>query len=532
MFTWGEPLHAFDLDRLSPGEIIVRRAKKGEKILTIDGTARELDPGILIIADSSRPVAVAGVMGGKDTEVSTGTKNILLEAAVFDAALVRKGRQKLGLSTDSSYRFERGIDFETAQFSSWQAVGLIEEIASGECVLAKEEGAALPKTKSVIFDLGLTQKTLNVNIAAAKIKKILENLGFGIKSAGKNKFSVKIPSFREDVALPEDLVEEVTRVYGYEAIPETVPYVLPRISACQTRDLVSLTKNILVSLGLHEAITYSLVDKGLLKGFVEEGWNPVEIANPLSIEQEVLRTSLVPSLTRCVAFNLNQKQDYVNLFEVAGIFLPLDKEPKEELALGIALSGTRSYLLEQGLVKEEVTFLHLKGVIERLFERLGIKEHDFKVLNSHNIEIVVKDSPAGRMYQLEKNTLDRFDIKNKEVFVAQLSLAKLFAAADLKKKFLPPPKYPGITRDISFLIKEGLSVKEVLNSLYEKGRPLMRQAEIADYYKGKQVPQGFRSLTVSCLYRSDERTLTESEVTPVHNEVLRLLTEGFGAKIR
>ena len=532
LFTWGEPLHAFDLDKLSGDEIIIRRAKSSEKLFTIDGIQRDLNSGILIIADSKQPVAIAGVMGGKDTEVTESTKNILLEAAVFNAVVVRTGRQKLGLSTDSSYRFERGVDFETAEGSSWKAVSLIEELAGAKCALAKSVGSPKPKAKSIVLDLYLVEKILNLKIPQGKIKKILVNLGFGVKGPSKNKMAVNIPLFREDVENPEGLIEEIARIYGYEAIRQTLPMVSPRVSACQVRDLVSLTKNILVGLDLYEVITYSLIDRDLSTGFPGGESQAVAIMNPLSKEQEVLRTGLAPSLARCVAYNLNQKQDYVNIFEVANVFSPGAKVPREELALGIALSGTKSLLLEQGLVKEEAGFLHVKGIVEKLFERLGIKDYDFNPVGAHMIEIVVKSDIAGKMIRLEEATLNKFDIKNKDVFIAEVSLDKLFAAADLQKRFAAPPKYPGIARDISFVLKEGLSLKDILVSVREKGLPLLREAKIVDYYKGKQIPLGLRSLTVACVYRSDERTLTEAEVNPVHAGVISVLTERFGAKIR
>ncbi|MCX5704667.1 MAG: phenylalanine--tRNA ligase subunit beta [Candidatus Omnitrophica bacterium] len=532
LFTWGEPLHAFDLDKLSGAEIIVRRAKNSEKLVTIDQVERKLDADILIIADPVKPVAVAGVMGGKDTEVTEHTKNILLEAAVFNGSVVRRGRQKLGLSTDSSYRFERGVDFETAEFSACQASGLIEELSSGKCVLAKSSGKALPKTKSISLDLGLVEKILNVKIAEQKLKNILGHLGFRVRSVGKNKMMVTVPLFREDVELPEDLIEEISRIYGFENIPQTLPSIKPQVSIRGSRDLVALTKKVLTGLGLSEAITYSLVDQDLSKGFGLQDAQPVAIMNPLSKEQEVLRTTLIPSLARCVSYNLNQKQEFVFLYEIANVFSRGENFPEEELTLGIVICGEKSFFLEQGLAKENASLLEIKGVLERLFLKLGIKEYDFNPSGSGVIEVTVGGQKAGSLINLEKSALARVDIKNKDLFCAEVSLEKVFAAADLNKKFVSPPRYPGITRDISLVLKEDLAIKSVLSRLYEKGTPLLIEVRIADYYKGKQISAGLRSLTISCIYRSDERTLTEAEVNPVHSEVVRMLTESFGAKIR
>jgi phenylalanyl-tRNA synthetase beta chain len=344
--------------------------------------------------------------------------------------------------------------------------------------------------------------------------------------------TVAVPMFREDVALSEDLIEEISRIYGFENIPQTLPLIKPQVSARTPRDLVALTKNVLTGLGLSEAITHSLVDQDLLKGFCSQDTQPVAIMNPLSKEQEVLRTALIPSLVRCVSYNLNQKQEFVFLYEIASVFSKAENFPKEELTLGIVICGTKSFFLEQGLVKENASLLEIKGVLERLFLKLGIKEYDFDPSGLGAIEIMVGEQKAGSMMGFEKSVLAGFDIRNKDVFAAEISLEKVFEAADLNKRFVLPPKYPGITRDISLVLKDDLAIKSALSSLYEKGRPLLREVRIADYYKGKQIPEGFRSLTVSCLYGSDERTLTEAEVNPAHSEVVRVLTESFGAKIR
>jgi phenylalanyl-tRNA synthetase beta chain len=532
-FTWGEPLHAFDLDKLAEGVIIVRRAKNGEKITTIDGEGKILNPDILVIADKQKPVAIAGVMGGKDTEVTERAKNILLEAAVFNPIIVRRTRQALGLMSESAYRFERGVDSEAVGSASLRAVELMQEYAKGRRVLAKSSGQAKTKKKSINLEVSTVNKILGINIAGAKIKKILGSLGFKTKTRGKNNFTVTVPSHRPDVNSEIDLIEEVARLFGFESIPKTLPLVRPQLSIVPTETLVSLIKNILVGLGLNEVITYSLIDKELLTHLGMQGCiDAIEILNPLSKEQEILRPKLIPSLTRCVAYNLNQKQDGVDIFEVAKTFTGALTSPKEELSLGIALCGTKSYLFEQGLVKDEASLLHLKGILEVLFERLGIKEHNLTRENTGGLAIFVNQEKIGLMLRLQKDTLDKLDIKNQEVFLLELSLDRLFSYAELKKKFTPLPKYPGVARDISFVLKEDISVKDILEAMKEKGQPLLDNIEIVDYYKGKQIPLGFRGLTISCLYRSKEKTLTEIEINPLHTLLCSILTEQFGAKIR
>lgn len=525
LFEFGEPLHAFDLDKLKGDAIIVRRARKDEKITTIDGQQVSLNPDILMIADCERAVAVAGIMGGKDTEVSFATKNILLEAAIFNPVLVRRGKRSLGLESESAYRFERGVAEEIVECASMRAAGLIAEIAGGKPVLAKTSGAPKKKAKSIQLDAVSARKILGTDIPALNIKKILESLSFKVKSKAKS-FAVEVPAHRQDINTQIDLIEEIARIFGYENIPTTLPAVRPNISTGEIRDRVSLVKNILIGLGLNEAITYSLIDKDLLRAFKDET-KPIEVLNPISRDQEILRPALTPSLVRCVAYNLNQKQEYVNIFEVASAFSGSGQQPKEELRLAAALCGVKSFLSEQGLVKEKISLLHLKGIIETLFERLEIRDFDFI-----GQDIFVKQEKVGLLLQVPTSTLDRLDIKNKGVFCLELSLEKILPQVQLKKKFLPPTKYPGITRDISLVLKEEIAIKGILKAIEEKAGPLLRSAKVADYYKGKQIPGGYRGLTISCLYRSDERTLTEEEINPLNAMVCGILTERFGAKIR
>jgi phenylalanyl-tRNA synthetase beta chain len=532
LFETGEPLHAFDLDKLNSPAIIVRRAKAGEKLVTIDGEEKQLFPGILVIADAQKAIACAGIIGGKDSEVTESTKNILLEAAVFDPVLIRRGKQALGLQSESAYRFERSVDASMVEPASLMAAQLIEKLSPGKIVLAKNAGVGKSIKKNITLDCAKVAKVLGVGIAAEKIRGILISLGFTVKSRGKDKFSVSVPAHRKDVSLDVDLIEEVARIYGYERIPQALPSVKPQASAWGVTEAVALIKNILTGLGLNEAITYSLVERDLDSSLGSAVNLPaVAIRNPLSREQEVLRTSLLPSLVRSAALNLNQKQDYVNLFEVARRFCFSDKGPQEELCLGVLLCGKKSLALDRGMVKDEAGLLHLKGIIENLFLRLGIKGFGFTA-DREVISVEVAGAKVGLMLRLTRKTLETFDIKNREVFVAEISLEKIMPALNLKKQFIAPPKYPGITRDISLLLQESVRIEEVFKEMRSTAGELLKDLKVADFYKGRQVPEGWRGLTLSCLYRSDERTLTEAEVTPVHAKVSLVLTERFGAKIR
>jgi phenylalanyl-tRNA synthetase beta chain len=533
LFETGQPLHAFDLDKLSRQSINVRRGRAGEKIMTIDGQQRSLDQEVLVIADADKPVAIAGIMGGKETEVSGQTTNILLESAVFNPALVRKGRQKLGLQSESAYRFERGVDPETALNATFYALKLIAELALGKPAAYKNTGS-LKSTKAAIrLEMGYLSRVLGASIPILKVKQILSRLGFIVKAKGKHALTVNLPGFRQDIKTQIDLVEEVARIYGYDKIPLSLPKVMPQKAIAGKREIISEIKSILRSLGLQEAITYSLVDRLLLeKSGIKIDAQPVEILNPLSKEQEVLRSSLLPSLIRALAYNLNQQQEYINIFEIADVFSAKPDFPGQELSLGIALCGARPFFVKQGLVKEEVNILHLKGILESLFNKCGVKDYDFKPGQDNQIDIVFGGEVAGFMLSLNEGGLNSFDIKNKQVVLAELNLLKLSRYINTEKKFKGIPKYPAISRDISFIVKEDVAIKELLSAIKAKAAPLLSLVKIVDYYQGKQIPAGFRGLTISCVYRASERTLTEEEIAPLHNSVCALLQERFAIKLR
>ncbi|MDD2927248.1 MAG: phenylalanine--tRNA ligase subunit beta [Candidatus Omnitrophica bacterium] len=525
----GEPLHAFDLDKLNPGKIVVRRAKAGEKIATLDGQVRSLNNNVLVIADKAKAVAIAGVMGGKETEVTLDTRNILLEAAVFNPIVVRRCRQALGLQSESSYRFERGVDLGMVEQASLRAAQLIREYCFTQEVSFNSSGLVKCKEGSVKLGMARATEVLGANIAPAKIKQTLSRLGFAVKQKAKNILDVGVPSSRPDVKLEVDLIEELARIFGYERIPVSLPAVKPRVTANVKRALTSTVKEILVGLGLSEVITYSLTDKLTLNS-LGLGVQPIEILNPLSQEQEVLRPTLISGLGRAVSLNFNQKQEYVAIFEISNIFLGENK-PREELTLGIALSGTKSFLLEQGRVKDEASFLNLKGIVETIFARLGIRDYVLHNQGS-SAEIRIQDEKVGQMLSLSSQSLDRLNIKNKNVFMLELSLDKVSAFTRRDKKFIPLPRYPGIARDISFILKEGFSVQAIMVLLKEKGRPLLSEVRITDYYKGRQIPVGYRGLTLSCFYSSNERTLAENEIQPTHELLCAELVRQFGVKLR
>ena len=494
-----------------------------------------VDNDNLLIADSQKPLAVAGVMGGIDSEVSYQTKSILLEAAIFDPVLIRRSRQKLGMQSESSYRFERGVDADTLQIARSRAIEMILEIAGGELVASEASGASKAKKKIIRLELDSVARILGLRLPQAKIKGILGRLGFIVRSSKKKGvYLVESPGFRQDIEQEADLIEELARIWGYDLIPTTLPRVTPQPSVESPRGGISLLKNILVGSGLNEVITYSLIDRISLENSGIEDTLCIDVENPLSKEQEVLRPSLLPSLLKCISANLRQKQGYINIFEVAKIFSRGENfSPKERLALGVCLCGTKSWLSESGRVNQEVGLLDLKGVIEALFIRLGIESYRFRQQAGGRTDIYLKsDVPVGVIVQFPRDLLEKFEIKNKEVLATQLLLEEIFKERNLKKKFRSLPIYPGISRDISIILKEEFSAGDVLREIRQKAGSLLEDVKITDFYRGKQIPDGFKGLTISCFYRSRQRTLSDEEVSPLHAQVSENLVEKFQVKFR
>lgn len=540
LLEWGQPLHAFDLDKFNSPEhkIVVRRARNGETLITLDGTKRELNEHILIIAAGNesaigKPVAIAGVMGGKDTEVSGQTKNILLEAAVFNPAVVRRGRQLLSIQSESSYRFERGVNACVLEDIACRAQGLLQSLAGGKPLVSKASAVFKKKSTVVVLDPQHVNSMLGVVVPAAKMAGILQRLGFQAKGMAKGSLSVTVPSFRQDVRTETDLAEEIARIYGYDNIPTTLPCVTAEMISDERQRTTRFIKQVLLALGSYEVITYSLVDKGLAEDFKDPETEIVEIQNPLSREQSVLQTSLVPGLCSSVAYNLNQKQGYINVFEIADVFSRADGLLKEERKLAIALCGMRTVWTASGPVADKAHFLHLKGMTEALFERLGIKTYRL-IADSLDgrIGVFIGEAKVGEMLQVKESFLDSLGIKNNEVFVAEFSLDTILLHTQLHKRFESLPVFPSIQRDMSLVLKEEISVQRLIQAIQDQAGPLLKEIKIADYYKGAQIPKGFIGLTISCLYRLDDRTLTESEISPLHNAAIAAIVNSFGATLR
>lgn len=529
LFELGEPLHAFDLAQLSRGTgtamIAVRRARAGEKITAIDGKDYVLGPGELVIADGVRPVAIAGVMGGKDTEVSSATKDVLLEAALFNAIVVRRGRQRLGMGSEASYRFERGIDPAAPEQASLRAAQLMAEIAGGVTAAAGARGGHGGKTREVILDAGRACSVLGIDIPPVRVKDILAALGFSVTSKGDREFIVGVPSFRQDIKADIDLIEDIARVYGFDNVPSCLPSIV--IRPAQARAFDDIVKEAMIGQGLDEVLTYSLIDKKYITGFYA-GTDLVEVANPLSNEQEILRPVMMPSLAKIVAYNLNRRQSSVSIFEIARVYKAPDREYD---VLGIAVSGVACEWFGEEAVTAEYKkgFLNLKGIIDTLLSRIGIDasgvslERSYEYKDDNTVLLKLKNSTVGTLKKLTSEELDLFEIKGKDVFLAELAMDELRSRARLQKVFKPFPAFPSVTRDITLDMsgRNKISTMKMFEIALKAGQPLLRKVSTKRFWKKDDAD--IRKFTISCEYAASDRTLTEAEVTPVHAAVVEAL---------
>ncbi|MBN1526547.1 MAG: phenylalanine--tRNA ligase subunit beta [Candidatus Omnitrophica bacterium] len=537
LFETGEPMHVFDLDKVAGGTIIVRRAKKGEKIFTIDGVERALDDPALVIADREKPIAIAGVMGGADTEVTASTKNILLEAAYFDPVSVRRTSRKLGISTESSYRFERKVDLDSIASSSDRATALIAELCGGAAGELFDVGEKARPEKTAHLRYERLNSLLGLHIEPPKAAAILRSLGLETKGSSRDAITAKIPSFRYDLDAETDLIEEISRIYGYDRIPQTIPVVVEQpIRVPSSIVIGDKIRDILAGFGLDEIMTYSLLGRRSLEAAGVGTGDAVEIKNPLSNEQEVMRQTLIPGMLNAVRWNINRKNKDLKLFELGKVYIKRhDGGFNEHISLSIGLAGQASAGWLEGARQE--SFFDVKGIAESLLAELGISDVSFRPAQSPFLSagaaasLESEGKTIGILGQVKASVLSEFDIKEK-VYVLELSADELFSRARLEKTFSEIPRYPSVVRDISLIADAAAHNEDLLSAVRAAGSPLLKEAQLIDRYIGSQIPDGKVSLTYRIEYQDPTRTLEDKDITPVHARILQELERRFGAKLR
>lgn len=534
MLELGQPLHAFDYDKIEGHEIIVRRAKMGEIIRTLDDIERELTEDALVIADKAKPVGIAGVMGGGDSEIESSTKRILLESANFVGTNIRRTSKKLGLRSEASMRYEKGIDPNLCPIAADRACQLIEQLGAGKVVRGFIDVYPNPvKPWKVLLRPEKINKVLGISLSIDSMIEILRRLEIGVESTEEGLFAV-IPTFRMDLTREADLVEEIGRIYGYNNLPVSLPKenaTLGRLSRDQK--IVDEIKKTLTDMGYSEIYTFSFVSpKDFDKIKVPEDSalrKAITLMNPLGEEQSIMRTTLIPSMLNIIAFNLNQRAEKVMLFETGAVYipkeLPLRELPYENKKLSLGLTG------------HSVNFYDLKLVIETLFAKLRIT--DYKFLPEKNptyhpgrcAKIIIGSSELGIVGQIHPDVTENYDIQP-EVYLAELDMDLLIQKTPEKIEFVPLPKFPASERDLAIVVKDNVMVGFMIEAIRKIGGKLLESVELFDVYKGDQIDTGYKSVAFSLKYRSQDRTLTDAEINELHEKIKEELAKEFDGRLR
>jgi len=537
LFETGEPMHAFDLDKISGRQILIRKARQAEKLVTIDGKEAVLDPSVLIIADSARPIAVAGVMGGLNTEVTAATQNILLEAAYFDPVSIRRTSRKLGVSTDSSYRFERRVDIENIVYASERAAGLICEIAGGAAEDIISIGQAQDKKRTVSMSGSKLNKLSGMTIPPEKAKAILAGLGLRSISQTTREETFEIPGFRQDLQSEIDLIEEVLRVYGYNNVPDTMPNVMAQTNFDPKLKFEKTARQILCGFGLDEIIGYSLLNKKLAGCAASLPADSIaEIMNPLSAEQEMMRPSLMSGMLGAIAWNLNRKNKDLKLFELGNVYYKKSGDSfgqDKYICVGICGQINGGW---DGCARH-VQFSDIRGIFENLCEEFGMQEVSFEESQDTRFSslaraiLKIKGRPVGVCGAVSQRLLSEFDIKDK-VYLLEVNLEELFGLFLPERRFKELPKYPSILRDISIVVSKETRNAPLVSVIRTAGGFILKSVDLVDRYSGKQIPEEKISLTYRLEYQDPHKTLEDKDVAGVHSNILAALEKNFGAKLR
>ncbi|HEY4951830.1 MAG TPA: phenylalanine--tRNA ligase subunit beta, partial [Verrucomicrobiae bacterium] len=551
MLETGQPLHAFDYHLIAPTsrfgtdprdavpEIIVRRAAAGEKFKTLDNQELTLTKEMLLIADEQKGIALAGVMGGANTEINNDTKDVLIESAYFSPVNIRRTSKLLGLRSESSYRFERGADVGICDWASRRAAQLILETAGGQLTEGVVDVCpAEIKSKEISLHFAKTGTLLGVTISHAEQISHLTGLGLTVAGQTPGLGTFKIPTWRVDLKREVDLIEEVGRLHGIEKIPATPPRgAIGFNSFDAVYDQISEARRILTGLGLNEAQGQTLIAKSEVRSQKPE--EIVALANPLSSDMDVLRPSLLPGLIDSLRHNVTRKNYDVAMFEIGRVFTNVNGQSKEERRIAVAVTGQRALPFWSGDERDaKYDAYDLKGLLEEFLEQFGLRGVAFGK-RDENTPLFLESAavtlggklPLGEFGQLLPTLVKKYDLRD-AVFIAELNLDQLLARRNPAKLFKPLPQFPAIRRDVAMLVPEATTHESVLQTVKQTKPANLESVDLFDVFRGKNVPEGQKSLAYAFIYRSPEKTLTDAEVNAAHAKIVEAFKTQLHAAVR
>jgi len=533
---YGQPLHAFDLARIAGRRIVVRRARPGETLHCLDGETRRLSPEVLVIADAERALAIAGVIGGEESGVAEGTTDILLEAANFDGVGVRATSRALRLRTEASSRFEKGLSPELALAGARRAAALLAQLAGGRVHVNWVDTYPRPQEPvRVRVRPEQVDALLGVHVPLQEMEDILKRLAFQVRVGEDGCWDVLPPVFRLDVSLPADVVEEVGRIYGYERVPPTLPgrrrtSWLPAVPSRDRR--IDPLRHVLAGAGYTEVVTPAMVS-GALLGRLGLSERALRVVNPVSDEQDTMRTSILPSLLQVAALNRNRGRAAVAVFEVARVYLALPgppRQPEEPLRLAALRTGF------SGPEAGREAFLELKGALERALDAIAPVRVDYERARAVGYHpgrcsrVLLCGRPLGVLGELHPDTLACFDLGGRAVAL-EVDLEPVLAV-DPRRRARPLPRFPAVERDLAVVVAESVEAAALEATIRSAGGALLESARAYDEYRGAQVPEGRKSVTFAMVFRSPERTLTDAEVNGLVERIRSALVGEHGAGFR
>jgi phenylalanyl-tRNA synthetase beta chain len=545
MMEYGQPLHAFDFDFLEEGRIVVRRAKAGDEFVTLDGVKRTLDGEMLMICDGVKPVAIAGVMGGLNSEIKENTKRVLLESAYFEPVRNRRTSKKLGLETEAAYRFGRRIDYEGCLPAANRAAQLIQELAGGRIVEGVVDAYPIPiKPSPIRLRIKKIHQVLGIEVPSEQVRNYLEDLELEVQRENQDIFIVTPPSFRGDLEREIDLVEEIARLNGYDRIPITLPKSPP--SAERTDREFLLEKRTMEGMthhGYHEVITYSFASPDSSDLINLSPNDPrrqhLRILNPLTEDFSVMRTTLIPGLMETARYNVSRKNSNLKLFELKKVFLPKERErlPEEvKFLAGLAMGFDRDPHWSFSL--RAVDFYDIKGCVEDLLDALQIKEAKFIRVDDipylhpgKASKVVLGDEVLGVLGEVHPLVASHYELHGK-VYLFEMDFSKMVKWAGGEKRFQLLPKFPAVYRDLSIIVDQTLEAKRVMEKIQTFHQPFVEEVTLFDIYQGSPIPEGKKGISYRIRYQANDRTLTDEEVNQYHEKVLSRLKEVFQLELR
>lgn len=539
LMEYGQPLHAFDLNRVETGEVVVRHAEEGETFTTLDDVERTLSADQLVITNGQKPIALAGVMGGANSEVTEQTVNVLIESAYFNGQTVRAASKAHGLRSEASARFEKGVDPARVQAACDRAAELMAELAEGTVLSGSVvAGEYAPEPKQVSITLDRLNIRLGTSLTMENVGEIFSRLKFEAETNGDT-ITVTVPTRRADITIPEDLTEEVARLYGYDHIPLTLPEGEALPGALSPYQLGRRTvRRYLEGAGFNQAVTYSLTSQKRAAQFALEVREPVALAMPMSEERAYLRESLLPHLIEAAAYNNARQMGSVALYETGSVYLNEGEnvQPKEEERLAGIVTGLWQEHLWQG-EKTAVDFFAVKGVIEGIAERLGLTDRlSFQKAAPEGFHpgrtaaVLLDEQPVGVIGQLHPSLAKEADLK--EAYLFELKLDVLLNTDRSALAYTPIPRFPSISRDIALVVDSATEAASLEAVIKEAGGALLTNVHVFDVYEGDRMEAGKKSVAFALTYMNPEKTLTDEEVTAVHEKVLTALKEKANADLR